>query len=87
MAKSVKQSLHPQHTAVCKLQNFLLLPVREEGLGHSSYQLFLLKRPVKTVQWNLGKSTYFIVPLFPFLLLKIIVQELEGKVTHFYIDN
>lgn len=72
---------------VCHLQNSLLFPVREEGLGHSFYQLSLLKRSMKTVPWHLGKSTYFIVPLFPFLLLNIMLQKLEGKMVHFDVHN
>ena len=65
---------------------FPLLPAREEGLGHIFYELSLLKRIVKTVQWHLDKSVYF-VSLISFLLLKILVQQVEGKVTHFNVDN
>lgn len=42
---------------------------------------------MRTVQWLTGKPIYVIVPLFPFLLLKIMLQELEAKVVQFYVDH
>lgn len=43
---------------------------RGGGLGHSSDQLSLLKRPVKTVQLHLVMFTNFII-FFPLILLEI----------------